>query len=75
VVVNAVVEFLHADGGPARVRGAMAAFTNPTATDLSVLGRDVLDHFDVIISRRGNEILLLAGNHHYQVSPPNPNGT
>ena len=67
VVVNAVVEFLHAEDGPARVRGEMAAFTDPTATDFSILGRDVLDHFDVIISRRRNEVLLLAGNHSYQV--------
>jgi hypothetical protein len=67
VVVNAVVEFLRSEGGPARVRGEMAAFTDPSATDLSILGRDVLNHFDVIISRRRNEVLLLAGNHHYQV--------
>jgi hypothetical protein len=68
VVVNTVVEFGLADGGPARIRGEMAAFTDPTATDLSILGRDVLDHFDVLISRRRNEVLLLAGNHHYQVA-------
>ncbi len=74
VVVNTVVELLHAEGGPARIRGVMAAFTDPAATDLSILGRDVLDHFDVIISRRRNEILLLTGNHHYQVGPANPNG-
>jgi hypothetical protein len=37
VMVNTVVEFLHADGVPARVRGVMAAFTDPTATDLSIL--------------------------------------
>jgi hypothetical protein len=69
-----VVEFLRADGGPARVRGDMAAFTDPTATDLSILGRDVLDHFDVIIRRRRNEVILLAGNHQYHVSSANPNG-
>ncbi len=68
VVVSTTVEFLRVDGGPARVRGEMAAFTNPSATDLSILGRDVLDHFDVIISRRRNEVLLLAGNHYYQVA-------
>ena len=67
-VVNTVVEFLRAEGGPARVRGEMAAFTDPTATDLSILGRDVLDHFDVIISRRRNEVLLLAENHNYHVA-------
>jgi hypothetical protein len=74
VVVSTVIEFLLVDGGPARIRGTMAAFTDPSATDLSILGRDVLDNFDVIISRRRNEVLLLAGNHHYHVSPANPNG-
>ena len=48
----------------------MAAFTDPAAADLSILGRDVLDHFDVIVSRRRNEVLLLATNHRYQIQPP-----
>src|SRR5438128_10669027 len=48
VVVGAVLEFVSSDSGPARVRGEMAAFTDPAATDMSILGRDVLDHFDVI---------------------------
>ncbi len=68
VVVSPVLEFDRAEGGPARVRGEMAAFTDPSATDLSILGRDVLDHFDLILSRRRNEVLLLAGNHSYQVT-------
>lgn len=67
VVVTAVVEFLRDDGGPVWVRGEFAAFTDPTATDLSVLGRDVLDNFDLIISRRRNEIVLLAPRHQYRV--------
>jgi hypothetical protein len=37
------------------------------ATDLSVLGRDVLDHFDVLLSRRRNEVVFLAQRHHYRV--------
>jgi len=44
-----------------------AAFTDPDATDMSILGRDVLDHFDVIISRPRNEVLLLSQNHQYRV--------
>jgi len=44
-VVTTAVEFLRDDGGAVRVRGEFAAFTDPTATDLSVLGRDVLDNF------------------------------
>jgi hypothetical protein len=67
VLVRTVLEFPRTDGNPARVRGEYAAFTNPEATDLSILGRDVLDIFDLIISRRRNEILLLTGNHQYRV--------
>jgi hypothetical protein len=67
VVVTTVMEFLRDDGGPIRVRGEFAGFTDPTATDLSILGRDMLDHFDVLISRRHNEILLLAPRHRYRI--------
>jgi hypothetical protein len=67
VLVKTVLEFARDDGCPARVRGEYAAFTEPTATDLSILGRDVLDNFDVIVSRRQKQVLLLAGNHTYHV--------
>jgi hypothetical protein len=70
VVVTTTLEFPRADaGGTARVRGQFAAFTDPSATDISILGRDVLDHFDVIISRRRDDVLLLAPNHHYTITP------
>ena len=49
------------------MRGEFAAFTDRSATDLSILGRDVLNHFELILSRRRNEVLLLAPNHHYRV--------
>lgn len=68
VVVQTIVELTRDDGVPAIVRGQFSAFTDPRASDLSILGRDVLDNFDVIISRRRNEGLLLAPNHHYQVA-------
>jgi hypothetical protein len=68
VLVTAVIELKRDDGGPARVRGQYAAFTDPQASDLSVLGRDVLDNFDVILSQRRDEVLLLAPNHSYVVS-------
>lgn len=67
VVGSAILEFIRDDEGTARVRGEYAAFTDPDATDLSILGRDVLDNFDVIISKRRNEILLLAPNHQYRI--------
>ena len=68
LLITTVVEFTRDDGGPARVRGEFAAFTDPLATDLSVLGRDLLDNFDVIQSKRRREILMLAPPHEYQVT-------
>lgn len=68
VVVGASLEFIRDDGGPATVRGTFAAFTDPQATDLSVLGRDVLNHFDVILSHRNNAVFLLSGPHQYVVT-------
>lgn len=67
VLVQALVQFHGEDGVPGRIRGEFAALTDPSATDLSVLGRDVLDCFDLVLSRRHNEILLLTSNHQYQV--------
>ena len=66
-LVNAVIEVIGDDGRPATVRGEFAAFTDPQATDFSILGRDVLDNFDVILSRRRNDVLLLAPVHRYDV--------
>jgi hypothetical protein len=68
VIVNTMIEFTTDEGRPARVRGRFAAFTDRDATDVSILGRDVLDNFDVIVSRRRDEVLLLAPNHQYQVA-------
>jgi hypothetical protein len=67
VLLKTVVILTRDDGGAAEMRGEFAAFTDPSATDLSILGRDILNHFDVILSRRRNEVLLLASNHQYRV--------
>jgi hypothetical protein len=67
VVVTTALELPRKDGGPVIVRGDFAAFTDPAATDLSILGRDVLNNFDVIVSRRHDAVLLLAGDHQYQI--------
>jgi hypothetical protein len=67
IVVRTVVVFTCDDRGVAHMRSEFAAFTDHSATDLSILGRDVLNHFDLILSRRRNEVLLLAPNHQYRV--------
>jgi hypothetical protein len=67
VLVSTAIVFVREDGGAARIRGELAGFTDLTTTDLSILGRDVLDHFDIVLSRRRNEVLLLAPNHRYHI--------
>jgi hypothetical protein len=67
ILVSTILELTRDGGGPVHVRGQFAAFTDAAATDLCILGRDVLNHFDVILSYRRNEVVLLAPNHHYQV--------
>jgi hypothetical protein len=68
VIDSTVLEFTRDDGATARVRGDFAAFTDPASIEQSLLGRDVLDHFDLIVSRPRNDILLLSGNHRYAVA-------
>lgn len=66
-LVYTVLEFTRDDGGPAHVRGQFAALTDAEATDRSILGRDGLNHFDVILSRRRGDVLLLAPTIRYCV--------
>ena len=67
-VVNAVLELIRDDGGHAHIRGDFAVLTELAAVEFSLVGRDVLDHFDLIVSRRRGEVLLLGGNHRYAVA-------
>jgi hypothetical protein len=67
VVVRTTLTLYADDQSPARLQGEFAAFTDPAAADMSILGRNILDHFDLVLSRRRNEVLLLAANHQYRV--------
>ncbi len=69
VQVQANLSLRRLDGGIATVQASFAAFTDPRATDLSILGRDVLDHFDVILSLRRDELLLLTPPSRYDIHP------
>jgi hypothetical protein len=69
VQVAAGLELTTTSGSTATIRGQFAAFTDPAATDYSILGRDVLDSFDLIIARQRGPIRLLAPRHSYQIVP------
>ncbi len=66
-MLKSALEFQRPGLAPVTVRGEFAVFTEAGALDTRVLGRDVLDHFEVIVSRRRNEVVLLAGAHRYAV--------
>jgi predicted aspartyl protease len=68
VAVEGTLEIHTTDGRELKIRGKFAAVVQPSMLDISVLGRDVLANFDVIVSRRRNEVLLVAGNHSYAVT-------
>jgi hypothetical protein len=65
--VQTILEFTRDDGKPSTVNGPFGIFTNPENSDLSVLGRDVTNNFDVIYSFPKREVLLLHPPHGYTV--------
>ncbi len=65
--VETTLKFICDEGKPATVRGEMVTLRDAEALDMSMLGRDVLNNFDVIVSYRRKEVLLLAERHSYQV--------
>jgi aspartyl protease len=68
VVLTTRLQLLTTDGVIVAFSGQFAAFTDPKATDISLLGRDYLNQFDVIVSRRRDEVMLLGGHHAYTVN-------
>lgn len=46
-------------------KARFAAFTDPNALDMSVLGRDITNLFALIVDRPGDLVCLLAQQHRY----------
>jgi hypothetical protein len=66
-LVQTVLGLVRNDGGTSIVNGPFGIFTDPANSDLSVLGRDVTNNFDVIYSFLKLEVLLLYPPHGYTV--------
>lgn len=63
VVQVTTIKLWRQDGPPFTLCGEFVAFTDPQSTNLSLLGRDILSGFDVILSQKRDEVLLLAPIH------------
>jgi hypothetical protein len=54
-------------GASAVFRGEYAAFTNVESLEMSVIGRDILNMFAVIVDRPGHVVSLLTQRHRYRI--------
>ena len=70
VFVQTRLAFARHDGKQVIVNGPFGVFTDSTSSDISVLGRDVTNNFDVIYSYPKRQVMLLAPPHGYQVHIP-----
>ena len=65
VVINTQVRLSCDDESKAVFRGEFAAVIHLEALDISVLGRDIMDMFSVIVDRQGEVVCLLGQRHRY----------
>jgi hypothetical protein len=68
VALETAIEFAVAGGGTVRVTGPFSAQIDADVLDMNLLGRDVLNNFEVLVSYRRREVLLLAPPSGYQVT-------
>ena len=67
VSVDTQLKFTQPDGSPATVRHSFDALTEVRESDISVLGRDVLGAFALIVDRPARVIHLVSGRHRYLI--------
>lgn len=67
VVLETKLNLPRDDGAPVVFTSRFTAVTDPTALDLCVLGRDILDLFSVIVDRGGDIVCLLSQRHRYAI--------
>lgn len=70
ITVETAVGFIRDSGQLVTVRGAFGVFTISESSEMSVLGRDVTNNFDVVYSFPRREVILLAPPHSYQIQLP-----
>jgi predicted aspartyl protease len=67
MVLSSQIRLFRDDGAAFMMRGGFTALTSPDALDMSVLGRDLLDRFTLVVDRALEVVALLAGKHSYSI--------
>lgn len=68
VSVGTDLRFALDDGGRITFQGTLAGFTDPNALDVNVLGRDIMNHFAVIVDHPGNLVCMIGKGHRYTIT-------
>jgi hypothetical protein len=67
VVVETQIRMAQETGQTVLFKGHFAAFTDPAALDISVLGRDISNMFALIVDRPQDVVCLLGRGHQYKI--------
>ena len=67
MIVETKLALPREDGGNAIFRAQFSAFTELEALDMSVLGRDILGLFALIVDQPGDVVCLLGQQHTYKI--------
>ena len=67
VTIAAELRLLRDDGNWVTFRGEYAACTDYEVLDMSVLGRDITNHFAVIVDRPANIVAIIGEAHKYTI--------
>ena len=67
VIVGTEIRLTREDDSKVIFRGEYAACTQQEALDMSVLGRDILEMFAVIVDRSHDLVCLLGARHRYRI--------
>ena len=68
VAVAAQIRLPLGGGSTITFQGSFAAFTQADALDMSVLGRDIMNLFAVIVDRPGDEVCMIGQGHGYTIT-------
>jgi Retroviral aspartyl protease len=67
VAVDTSIRFSDTNSITIVFKSRFAALTDPAALDISILGRDIINHFALIVDRPGNTVCLLRQPHRYVI--------
>jgi hypothetical protein len=67
-IVSTQIQMLREDGSAVKFRGDFAALLSAEILDISVLGRDIMDQFAVIVDRPGNVVAWIGQRHGYRIA-------